>query len=195
MVLLRLPGGRAITATPEPVPTPDEEWISAEGDRLASCQEVRAHTDTIWVTFVSEDGSAALSASRDETTKLWSLPEGAEVKTLKGLKGRHIEALAVMPDGTLLASGSNDGTIKLWSLPEGGFASCLIDLAANESDVEGVTYRLEGESGELLEYTLPCGSPIPPGAVCVCNCVGGGYVPPCSCVGHSGGGGHYWYHC
>lgn len=52
-----------------------------------------------------------------------------------------------------------------------------------------------------LTYTLPCGSPIPAGAVCTCNCV---TAPPiescscdtvctcdtvCSCVGAS----HYWY--
>jgi hypothetical protein len=52
--------------------------------------------------------------------------------------------------------------------------------------------------GQTVTWTLPCGSPIPPGAVCVCNCVS---VPaacscvgysPCSCVGHSVTI-HYWY--
>ena len=58
----------------------------------------------------------------------------------------------------------------------------------------GINYKLDGKT-----YTMPCGSPIPPGAVCVCNCV---TVPGscscdkvctcdavCSCVGAS----HYWY--
>jgi len=41
----------------------------------------------------------------------------------------------------------------------------------------GVQYRTGSRT-----YTLPCGSPIPPGAVCTCNCVS---VPPsCSCVGY-----------
>ena len=31
--------------------------------------------------------------------------------------------------------------------------------------------------GQTITYTLPCGSPIPPGAVCTCNCVPGSYVP------------------
>lgn len=52
--------------------------------------------------------------------------------------------------------------------------------------------------GETVTWTLPCGSPIPPGAVCVCNCVS---VPAacgcvghrsCSCVGHTYTV-HYWY--
>lgn len=49
----------------------------------------------------------------------------------------------------------------------------------------GINYTINGQT-----YTLPCGSPIPQGAVCVCNCV---TVPvPCNdcndCVDT-----HYWY--
>lgn len=52
----------------------------------------------------------------------------------------------------------------------------------------GINYTSGGRT-----YTLPCGSPLPPGAVCICNCV---TVPRgcacdgyCSCAGRS----HYWY--
>jgi hypothetical protein len=60
----------------------------------------------------------------------------------------------------------------------------------------GINYKLEGKT-----YSLPCGSPLPAGAVCICNCVtvpGGGGCScdkvctcdtVCSCVGAS----HYWY--
>lgn len=33
------------------------------------------------------------------------------------------------------------------------------------------TYKLTDEFGIGRTYTLPCGSPIPPGAICTCNCV------------------------
>jgi uncharacterized protein with WD repeat len=144
------------------------------------------------------------SASGDQTVRLWSLPEGTLNKTVEG-HTRGVTAVAMSPDGTLLASADKDGAIKLWSLPEGVFASCLMDLAVNESNVKGVTYKLETASGQTIEYTLPCGAPIPSGAVCVCNCVAGGYVPPCTCVGYTAPpctcvgytapGGHYWYPC
>jgi hypothetical protein len=67
----------------------------------------------------------------------------------------------------------------------------------------GTEYQIEGKS-----YTMRCGEPIPPGAVCTCNCVS---VPPscscvgntcscvgntgCSCVGNTGCSvvTHYWY--
>lgn len=52
----------------------------------------------------------------------------------------------------------------------------------------GINYSVNG-----VTYTLPCGSPIPAGAVCTCNCV---TVPRscscdgvCSCAGET----HYWY--
>ncbi|MBX3081893.1 MAG: SH3 domain-containing protein [Anaerolineae bacterium] len=59
----------------------------------------------------------------------------------------------------------------------------------------GINYTIGG-----VTYTLPCGSPIPSGAVCVCNCVTA--PQPCGCVGNTCGcvGNscacntiHYWY--
>jgi murein DD-endopeptidase MepM/ murein hydrolase activator NlpD len=63
-----------------------------------------------------------------------------------------------------------------------------------EAGKEGV--NLSGPGGETR--TMPCGSPIPPGWTCVCNCV---TVPAvtctcdgvCTCVGHTTI--HYWYPC
>ncbi len=60
----------------------------------------------------------------------------------------------------------------------------------------------EGEEGSSIEvegktWTMPCGSPIPPGAVCVCNCVTVPVSPPpCGCDGHCSCdrvSSHYWY--
>ena len=53
----------------------------------------------------------------------------------------------------------------------------------------GINYTLNG-----ITYTLPCGSPIPPGAVCVCNCVTVKEPKPsgCSCDDHTVDT-HYWY--
>ena len=69
----------------------------------------------------------------------------------------------------------------------------------------GVDYEITNAYGLKETYTLPCGSDIPPGAVCVCNCVTAcscdAYVPPTAC-GCDGVGGdtfctcdmvHYWY--
>lgn len=36
---------------------------------------------------------------------------------------------------------------------------------------EGIQFQAPGLDGAIHTFTLPCGSPIPAGAVCVCNCV------------------------
>ncbi len=163
-------------------------WSLPEGVLVKTLE---GHKGPIKALAMSPDGKLLASGSWDRTIKLWSLPDGALLKTMDGRNLDEIIALAVSPDGKLLASGSKDKTIKLWSLPEGEFVSCLIDLSSNEPDVSGITYEVKNASGQTIQYTLPCGSPIPLGAVCVCNCVSGNRSAPstCGCVGYSS----YWY--
>jgi hypothetical protein len=61
---------------------------------------------------------------------------------------------------------------------------------------EGAQYDIEGQT-----FNLPCGSPLPAGAVCTCDCVTTPSPPLCGCVGDTGCGcvgdtgvsSHYWY--
>lgn len=109
---------------------------------------------------------------------LW--PLGGADATPRALAGHMaaVRAVAITPDGSLLISGSDDKTIRLWSLPDGEFLRVLVDLESNTKSVEGVTYQGTDIYGRTLMFTLPCGSPIPPGAVCVCNCVPGSLAVP-----------------
>ena len=61
---------------------------------------------------------------------------------------------------------------------------CAVNKAVNKMRLESK------ESGTYKESTLPCGSPIPPGAICKCNCIPvssprsygtGSYGTYCSC--------------
>ncbi len=53
------------------------------------------------------------------------------------------------------------------------FTPCVCDIVSAQSDSqEGATVsRYDKLTGTVTTYTLPCGSEIPAGAVCVCNCV------------------------
>ena len=56
-------------------------------------------------------------------------------------------------------------------------------LKEMKDDTKGIEIKgTDPATGRTITYTLPCGSPIPAGAVCVCNCVAGSV---CSCVGHT----------
>jgi WD40 repeat protein len=135
---------------------------------------------------VSPDGSRFVSISND-SVQLWSLPDARLIKTIKS----SASAIAISPDGKqlILVKGK---TLQLWDLEKVSFVKCLIDLDCTPSSVKGVTYNYKDEYGQIRTYTLPCGSPIPPGAKCTCNCVPGKIrtcscdtYQSCSCVGNT----------
>ena len=66
----------------------------------------------------------------------------------------------------------------MWSIPAGEPANCLFDLSTLSSKKKANQYTTKNAYGETVTYTLPCGSPIPAGAVCTCNCVPGTYSAP-----------------
>ena len=67
---------------------------------------------------VTPDGQRAVSASDDQTLKVWDLESGRELRTLTGHSGAVI-AVAVTPDGRRAVSASEDQTLKVWDLESG----------------------------------------------------------------------------
>jgi len=163
-------------------------WEIPSGKLLKTLE---GHKDDVRAVSFSPDGKFLASGSNDKTIRLWEMPSGKLVKTVKGHK-HFVTAVSFSPDGRLLASGSHDHTIKLWEMPSGNFLTCLFDPGTLARGRKAIQYAFKNEYGQMITYTLPCGSPIPPGATCTCNCVPGTYSPPkprggtrqqyCSCV-------------
>jgi len=118
-----------------------------------------------------------VSESNDNEITLWSFPFFNSIKKIN----TKVNVFSVTPDEKLLVVGTKEKTIQLWSLPDGNSIKCLMDLKCSSSSVKGITYTVQNEYGQLITFTLPCGSPIPSGAKCVCNCVPGSV---CSCNNH-----------
>ncbi|MBA2244751.1 MAG: hypothetical protein H0W11_07320, partial [Gemmatimonadetes bacterium] len=76
------------------------------------------HSGSVSAVAITPDGRQALSASWDQTLKLWDLESGAELRTLSGHSG-WVWAVAISPDGRQALSASNDQTLKLWDLESG----------------------------------------------------------------------------
>ena len=79
---------------------------------------------------VTADGRRAVSASDDNTLKVWDLETGEELRTLAGHSGR-VTGVAVTADGRRAVSASWDKTLKVWDLETGARMRTL----AGHSDV------------------------------------------------------------
>jgi hypothetical protein len=76
------------------------------------------HSGVVMAVAVTPDGQRAVSASRDETLKLWDLAGGHELRTLSGHSG-PVTAVAVTPDGQRAVSASRNTTLQVWGLSSG----------------------------------------------------------------------------
>jgi len=63
---------------------------------------------------LSSDGQYALSASWDNTLRLWHLESGCATKQFRG-HSNDVLSVAFSPDNRQIVSGSRDRTIKLWN--------------------------------------------------------------------------------
>lgn len=134
------------------------------------------HRNSINKLLFTPDGKTLISCANDLSIKLWSFPDGKHIATLKGHESQPID-LALSKDGKILGSGDTSGVIILWHLEKRSFLSFLFDPKVNQKDAIAFN-AYDSITGNTLTYTLPCGSPIPQGAVCTCNCVAGTYSPP-----------------
>jgi hypothetical protein len=70
-------------------------------------------------------------------------------------------------NGKILYINNEIKIFEFTDLKEDIFLSnCLYDKAELEDEIQGIRYTVGSET-----RTLPCGSPIPAGAVCTCNCI------------------------
>ena len=67
---------------------------------------------------VTPDGRRAISASDDQTLRVWDLDTGKTVRTLQG-HSSWVHAVAVTPDGRRAISASDDQTLRVWDLDTG----------------------------------------------------------------------------
>jgi WD40 repeat protein len=67
---------------------------------------------------VTPDGKWAVSASADNTLKVWDLETGHALRTLQG-HSASVHGVAVTPDGKRAVSASGDKTLKVWDLETG----------------------------------------------------------------------------
>ena len=122
---------------------------------------------------VIPDGCRAISASFDETLRVWDLDSGTELATLTG-HSNYVLAVTVTPDGRRAVSASLDNTIRVRDLES--FAELATFTGDGPSDscaihADGSTIVAGEESGRVhflrldgidpLQHTTPIASEPP----------------------------------
>ncbi|MEG4059307.1 WD40 repeat domain-containing protein, partial [Microcoleus sp. Pol7_B2] len=73
-----------------------------------------AHNHRVTAVAIAPDGKTAISASRDNTLKVWDLFSGEEVCTFSGEHG--FNCCAISPDGVSVVAGDQLGRVHFLRL-------------------------------------------------------------------------------
>ncbi len=92
------------------------------------------HEDGVSSVLLSLDGKLAVSASRDQSLRIWSLPSGNCVRVIKGHQD-WIRGISMTADARYLLSGSWDTSVRIWSTGSGKCVRVLDDKVRSISKV------------------------------------------------------------
>ena len=98
------------------------------------------HSASVSAIAVTPGSCHVISASWDQTLKVWELSSGREVRTLSG-HSDGVYAVAVTADGRYVISGSGDRTLKVWELSSG---RAVRTLSGHSAGVNAVAVTADG---------------------------------------------------
>ncbi|KAI9129470.1 hypothetical protein ON05_034655 (plasmid) [Acaryochloris sp. CCMEE 5410] len=124
-----------------------ESWIRCLFPHLnqaggALIRTLSGHTDYVYGLSISPDGRTIVSASSDQTLKVWDLATGEELRTLKGHTD-SVNGLSISSDGRTIVSASSDQTLKVWDLATG---EELRTLKGHTDSVNGLSISPDGRT-------------------------------------------------
>jgi hypothetical protein len=135
-------------------------------DLVSEPRTLKGHSGWVCGVAMSADGRRAVSASKDETLKVWDLDSGREMRTLTG-HSAAVYRVALTADGRTAVSASGDRTLKVWDVDSGrelrtlsGHSAGIVGLALTEDGKHAVSSADDGlklwdlENGlELATFT------------------------------------------
>ena len=75
------------------------------------------HVDCVFSCCLSSDDRFIVSASWDNTLKIWDVESGALLKTLQGHQDA-VNSCCLSSDGRFVVSASRDSTLKIWDISD-----------------------------------------------------------------------------
>ena len=100
----------------------------------------QGHTSNVRSASYSPDGRYIVSASWDNTIKIWESSTGNLVRTLEG-HTNWVNSASYSPEGRYIVSASDDKTIKIW---ESSTANLVRTMEGHTSYVNSASYSPDG---------------------------------------------------
>ncbi len=155
----------ALEALPPYSPyTPEAEYALRKAD-MHNSAILRGHTSNVNSATFSPDGKWIVSASDDNTVRIWDAETGAEIKTLPGHTD-NVRSANFSPDGKQIVSASEDETVKIWDAETGDEITTLIGHTYN---VRSANFSPDGKQivsasidGEIKIWDAQTGEEIKP---------------------------------
>ena len=118
-----------------------EAQISPPPPKTSPSLRWPGHSASVLSCAWSPDGQRLLSASDDNTLKVWDARNGAELLTLQG-HSAFVMSCAWSPDGQRLLSASADKTLKVWDARNG---AVLLTLQGHSDYVWSCAWSPDGQ--------------------------------------------------
>lgn len=110
-------------------------------------REIKAHADQITALDFDMPFGTMVSASRDDTVKVWDLNAG---RCIGSLEGHTASVRALQVEDNILVTGSADATVRLW------------DLSKAHYDPQGSRFGRDDEEDDGMAFENPDDQPVDP---------------------------------
>ncbi|CAK9001386.1 Vegetative incompatibility protein HET-E-1 [Durusdinium trenchii] len=121
---------------------------------------LHGHQGAVRSSSFSADSRFLLTASSDDTGRIWSCQTGKCLRVLVGHQGA-LNGCSFSPDGLRAMTSSRDGTVKLWEFDEGRFrpaCMCMFQECALSLEGEGGVVSSACFSPEGSRLLIACAS-------------------------------------
>jgi RNA polymerase sigma factor (TIGR02999 family) len=135
--------GRLRQLLDEEIAYPDRgfEWYYWHGQMHLELRTVRSHGAAITSVAISPDNRRMVTASSDQTARIWDWASGETLNTLAGHTSA-IWSVAFSPDGRRVVTGSDDRTAKVWDTESGRE---LLTLKGHIESIPAVAFSPDGQ--------------------------------------------------
>ncbi len=128
-------------------------WASASVEAQKEIKIQQGHNVQINQVAFSNDGKYVLTASYDQTSKLWEIASGKEIRCFAG-HSSSVQSVCFSQNGRFVLTGSADNTAKLWDIKTGkeihtftGHSRSLRSVACSPDG----KYVLTGSDDQLMK--------------------------------------------